>query len=220
MSDIPHDISLPTKLLLDRSVEDQYKIAYAFIKMRAGMNGFIWHQNQTLALDINKKERAVRRALEALSNNRYIYKDQKATQKALYPGSFTNRDGKQTLYWDVVKGKRVIWIYESWLKANDDLKYPKHPTKKPSSPPLPPSKQDYKKYQAQTAEIYIDEIIMLVNDQHAIGIDILGHLVRCDHQGNVIEFLGTAEALKIWRYMYTNPERLLNPGTGAVLIHN
>lgn len=217
MLDIPYDISIPSKLLLDRSVEDQYKIAYAFIRMRAGINGFIWHKNVNIALDINKKERAVRRALQALTKSKYIYKDQKATNKALYPGSFTTKDGKEVLYWDVVKGKRVIWIYEAWLKANDDLKYPKHPTRgKPSTPPAP-TKQDYSKFQREIRNDYADEVVMLINDDQAIGIDILGKLVKCDHQGNIITYLGTDEALRIWRYMFTNPMRLLNPGTGERL---
>ena len=213
-------IQIPYLIFENQNLSDQHKLFFGWLNFKCNKNGYMWYTNKSIETEAKIKKRVTQLYLKKLSENRYIYIDQKASNQALYSGSFKNKDGKENLYWDVVKGKRVIWIYESWLKANDDLKYPKHPTKQNKAPTSTPTNQDYKKFMAQTAETYVDETLMIVNDKHAIGIDILGHLVRCDHQGHVIEFLSTAEALKIWRYMFTHQERMLNPGTGAILIHN
>lgn len=213
MSELPHDISLPTKLLLDKSVDDNYKIAYAFIRMRAGVNGYVWHHNEALATIIERNIRSIKRALEKLSEHRYLYKDQKATNKALYPGTFKTKDGKETAYWDVVKGKRVIWIYEAWLKANDDVKYKyaKNSAKQPAE--VKPTKQDYKKFQNIIRDTYADEIILRANDKYFIAIDVLGKLVTADDSYCIREYLNTDEALRVWRYLYNNPEKMFQPGT-------
>ena len=101
--DLPRDLILPTKLYLDKSIDLESKMIYAYISYRASTRGYIWYKNETLADHLGKNTRFIERALKALKEAKWI--------------KIENRVKKGPLYHQDLR--RAIWIYSDYLVALD-----------------------------------------------------------------------------------------------------
>jgi len=101
--ELPREMVIPTKLLLSKEIECEYKQLYMYISYRASTRGYIWYKNETLSEHLNKCISSVERGLKALKEAKWIH--------------IENRVKKSSLYHQDMR--RAIWIYSDYLVALD-----------------------------------------------------------------------------------------------------
>ena len=101
--DLPYDLVLPTKLALSKDIDSDHKFLYALIRFRCSTRGYIWHENKTLAKNMNKSTRSIERGLKALREAKWLHIEQRVKKDDLYEQDH----------------RRVIWIYSEYLLAQD-----------------------------------------------------------------------------------------------------
>lgn len=100
MADTPN-ITIPYKLLDDKTIADEYKLFYGYIYFYCGVNGYMWHENEKLSELTGNSLRTIGRALKALEDGCYIVRKRAVKEGDLYEA----------------KHNRVVWIYDNYHGA-------------------------------------------------------------------------------------------------------